>query len=263
MNIAIIGCGNMGGAIARGIASNPVFFQDNKLAVANRTAPKLDALKAEFPQIEISTDNSKVVRAADIVILAVKPWLVDKVLDEVFEVVDKSQLIVSVASGVTIEHLRSLLQGEDGCPTIIRAIPNTAISIGESMTVVAHAGAAEADVETVVKIFSAMGKAMAIEERLMGAATALCSCGTAYALRYVRAAVEGAVEMGIPPKQAQEMVCQTVKGAVELLQQTGSHPEVEIDKVTTPGGVTIKGLNTMEECGFTNAVIKGLKASNN
>ena len=95
----------------------------------------------------------------------------------------------------------------------------------------------------------------------MGAATALCSCGTAYALRYIRAAVEGGVELGLYPDQAKAIVAQTVKGAADMLMTSGEHPEAEIDKVTTPGGITIKGLNRMEACGFSTAVIEGLKAS--
>ena len=97
----------------------------------------------------------------------------------------------------------------------------------------------------------------------MGAATALCSCGIAYAMRYVRAATEGGVELGIYPHKAKEYVLATLRGAVELLEATGNNPEVEIDKVTTPGGITIKGLNAMEAHGFTTAVIEGLKASSN
>jgi pyrroline-5-carboxylate reductase len=111
-------------------------------------------------------------------------------------------------------------------------------------------------------LFDTLGKASVIEERLMGAATALCSCGIAYAMRYVRAAMQGGVEMGIYPGESKDYVLQTLRGAVALLETTGNNPEVEIDKVTTPGGITIKGLNEMEANGFSNAVIKGLKASN-
>jgi pyrroline-5-carboxylate reductase len=110
-------------------------------------------------------------------------------------------------------------------------------------------------------VFDAMGQSAVIEERQMTAATALCSCGIAFAMRYVRAATEGGVELGIYAHQAKDYVLQTLRGAVELLEATGNHPEAEIDRVTTPGGITIRGLNAMEAHGFTNAVIQGLKAS--
>ena len=130
------------------------------------------------------------------------------------------------------------------------------------MTFVSHSATASAQqVANVEAIFNALGKAAVIEERLMGAATSLCSCGIAFAMRYVRAATEGGVELGIYPNDAKQYVLQTLRGAVELLEATGNNPEVEIDKVTTPGGITIKGLNAMEAHGFTIAVIEGLKAS--
>ena len=261
MKISIIGCGNMGGAIAAGLASDHVFASNNTISASNRTTPKLDKLRERHPNVETTTVNSESALGADIIIVAVKPWLIDAVASDILPAVRDNQIIVSVVAGVPIEHLREIFSTPSGTPTIFRAIPNTAISIGESMTVIAHNGASEEQVDTVVDIFARLGKASVIEERLMGAATALCSCGTAYALRYVRAAVEGAVELGLYPHQAQEIVAQTVKGAVMLLDKNGTHPEAEIDRVTTPGGITIKGLNRMEACGFTNAVVEGLKAS--
>ncbi|MDD6668207.1 MAG: pyrroline-5-carboxylate reductase [Bacteroidales bacterium] len=261
MKISIIGCGNMGGAIAAGLASNHVFAHHNTISASNRTEPKLDKLRERHPNVETTTNNCESALGADVIIVAVKPWLIDTVAKEILCTLRSDQIIVSVVAGVPIEHLREIFTEETRTPTIFRAIPNTAISIGESMTVIAHDGASEEQVDTVVDIFNLLGKVAVIEERLMGAATALCSCGTAYALRYVRAAVEGAVELGLYPAQAQAIVEQTVKGAVMLLQENGTHPEAEIDRVTTPGGITIKGLNRMEACGFTNAVVEGLKAS--
>jgi pyrroline-5-carboxylate reductase len=129
------------------------------------------------------------------------------------------------------------------------------------MTFLCARNASQEQIEAVKSIFDNLGATMVIEERLMGAGMALASCGIAYAMRYVRAAMEGGVEMGMYPNDAKNIVLQTLKGAVALLEATGNHPEAEIDKVTTPGGVTIKGLNAMEANGFTNAVIEGLKNS--
>ena len=258
MKIAIIGAGNMGGAIARGLAHSNI---DVKIAVADLAQDKLDELKAEYATIEVSTDSKAIVTDADVVLVAVKPWLVEPVLKGVLPSLDLSrQIILSIAAGVDIASITSWLGNEKA--VVFRAIPNTAISIQQSMTFVSHNINATANqVAQVEVIFNALGKAAVIEERLMGAATSLCSCGIAFAMRYVRAATEGGVELGIYPNDAKQYVLQTLRGAVELLETTGNNPEVEIDKVTTPGGITIKGLNAMEAHGFTTAVIEGLKAS--
>lgn len=258
MKIAIIGAGNMGGAIARGLALSNM---DIDIALADLDQNKLDEIKAEYSAIEISTNSSEVVCNADVVLLAVKPWLVEPVIKGVLPTLDLSkQIILSIAAGVEISVLTQWLG--DANAVVFRAIPNTAISILQSMTFVSHnSNASKQQIDDVKTIFNALGKAAIIEERLMGAATSLCSCGIAFAMRYVRAATEGGVELGIYPDEAKQYVLQTLRGAVELLEATGNNPEVEIDKVTTPGGITIKGLNAMEAHGFTNAVIEGLKAS--
>lgn len=259
MRIGIIGAGNMGGAIARGLSSSQL---DISVSVSDLSFDRLSELKSEYPQIMTTTRNIDVVKDADVILLAVKPWLVETVLNELKTEIDYSKtIILSIAAGVAIESIKTWLNGDDGA-VIFRAIPNTAISIHQSMTFVCHSPNASSEhVEKIKTIFNTLGKAAVIEERLMGAATSLCSCGIAYAMRYVRAATEGGVELGIYPEQCKEYVLQTLRGAIELLEATGNNPEVEIDKVTTPGGITIKGLNAMEANGFSNAIIQGLKAS--
>jgi pyrroline-5-carboxylate reductase len=140
------------------------------------------------------------------------------------------------------------------------AIPNIAIAHLCSMTFLVPVVSSDERTAQAKAMFDAMGRTLIVEERLLAAGTTLASCGLAYAMRYVRAAAEGGVELGFYPDQALSVVLQTVRGAVELLQASGEHPEAAIDKVTTPGGVTIKGLNEMEHAGFTSAVIRGLKA---
>ena len=153
---------------------------------------------------------------------------------------------------------------KSGCqPAIFRVIPNTAISVGESMTFVAADGATQEQTDVVMGIFNKMGEAMLVNEKLLEVGMILASCGIAFALRYIRAASEGGVELGCPAAQAARIVAATMKGAAELVLQNNSHPEQEIDKVTTAGGITIKGLNEMEHAGFSSAVIRGLKASFN
>ena len=256
MKIAIIGAGNMGGATARGLAqSQHVNAKD--IYVSNPSKGKLDAIKAEFPEINITQDNKECVRDADMVILAVKPWKVEDVSHEIANALKKEAILGSMAAGISTKQLETIFGGHP----IFVIIPNTAIAVRESMTFIACRNTTPEMDNEMLTIFRELGEAMIVEERLMGAGMALASCGIAYAMRYIRAATEGGVELGMYARDAQHIVEQTLKGAVALLQANGSHPEEEIDRVTTPGGITIRGLNAMEENGFTNSVIKGLKAS--
>ena len=140
-------------------------------------------------------------------------------------------------------------------------IPNIAIALLSSMTFIVPANAKPEHTKLISELYGSMGEVIITDEKHLAAGTTLASCGIAYAMRYVRAASEGGVEIGFKADDAKNIVLQTVKGAVELLQATGEHPEAAIDKVTTPGGVTIRGLNEMEHAGFTSAVIRGLKAA--
>lgn len=260
MKIGIIGAGNMGGAIARGIAAGSLVDAAEVVVCSPNRHCELDSLKADFPALNVSTDNSQAAKA-DMIILAVKPWLLDEVFSKIAPEVDFSrQAIVSIVAGVPLSHLQEFAPA-DAHPAVFRLIPNTAISVHESMTFISAANASEAQVNEVCGIFGELGKVMVVEERLMGAGTALASCGIAYVMRYVRAATEGGVELGFRADDAKDIMLQTLIGAAKLLEATGNNPETEIDKVTTPGGLTIKGLNTMERNGFSNAVIEGLKAS--
>ncbi|MDR0836376.1 MAG: pyrroline-5-carboxylate reductase [Tannerella sp.] len=258
MKISIIGAGNMGGAIARGLKNSDV-----ELCCADRSTEVLNSLKTEVPKVIVTNDNSEAVKGADIVIIAVKPWLVETVIHEIKQNIEyQKQIVISIAAKVTFEKLCSYLKKEDDTlPALLRIIPNTAIEVKESVNFISSFNASKEQTETVKSLFDKLGLSFVIEERLLDAGTALASCGIAFAFRYIRAAVEGAVELGLYPEQAKQIEIQTLKGAVALLEAKNSHPEMEIDKVTTPGGITIKGLNAMEEAGFTNAVIKGLKAS--
>ena len=259
MKITIIGAGNMGGAIARGLAKGTL-VEEKQITVTAHTQKTLDAIHASNPQIHVTLDNVQAVKDADLVVLAVKPWVVGPVIEQLRQHLDLSkQVIVSVVAAVSFDDLRQMLKAEKAA--LFRVIPNTAISVGESLTAVAASGATDEQVQLVLSIFNEMGTAVLIEERLMGAATALCSCGIAYALRFVKASVDGAVELGLYPAQAKTMAAQTLLGAATLLMANDSMPDDEIYKVTTPGGLTIRGLNAMEANGFSAAVMAGLRAS--
>ena len=252
----------MGGAIACGLG-NSGSINASDIYCADLSQETLNKIKETNADINITTDCTEVVKNADIVIIAVKPWLMETVINEIKGTMDYNrQIFVSIAAGIEFSRLCQLLKKEDdNLPAIFRIIPNTAIAVKESVNFVSAHNATQEQTDTVTNLFNELGFTITIEERLLAAATALASCGIAYAFRYIRAAVEGAVELGINAELAKKIELQTLKGAVALLEANNSHPETEIDKVTTPGGITIKGLNAMEEAGFTNAVIKGLKAS--
>ena len=262
MKIAIIGAGNMGGALARGLALGTL-VQTSKIYISNPSTPKLEALKREFPEINITTDNREAARVADIVVIAVKPWKVEEVLREITPDMDYTrQAVASMVGGLGIAELSAWLDRGDGVlPATYLIIPNTAIATMSSMTFIASARATEEQENKLLDIFNELGKAMLVDEEHIAAGTSLASCGIAYALRYIRAAMEGGVELGFRADDAKYIVMQTLRGAVDILEKNNTHPEVEIDRVTTPGGLTIKGLNAMEATGFTHSVIEGLRAS--
>lgn len=259
MKIAIIGAGAMGGAMADGfIKSGAVKPAD--ISVANPTAQKLEHFALQGASV--TTDNKTAAEGADIVIIAVKPWLVEQVVNELKPMLNYTrQTIITVAAGISGSQFTAWLKKDDAVPQTFIVIPNTAIAVLASMTFIVPVNAT-ADTTAIVKaLFDNVGQTMETDERHLSAGMTLASCGIAYAMRYVRAAAEGGVELGFKADMAKDIVLQTMKGAVELLQANGNHPEAEIDKVCTPGGLTIRGLNEMEHAGFTSAVIRGLKAA--
>ena len=258
LQIAIIGAGNMGGAIARGLSKGEL-IQTQNISVSDISQSNLDAITDFNPLIKVSNSNVDIIKNADLILLAVKPWLVGIVAEEIEKEVDyKNQILVSIAAGVDFENLTELF---DTDATIFRVIPNTAIDVFQSVSTIAAFNASKEQEHLIISIFEELGKTFLVPEKQLNAFMALSSCGIAYAFRYIRAAMVGGVEMGISPQLSKEVVLQTFRGAIELLETNDTHPEVEVDKVTTPGGITIKGLNEMEANGFSNAVIKGLKAS--
>lgn len=262
MKIAIIGGGNMGGAMARGFATGSVVRPED-ITVADRSEQTLLLITAYHPGIAVTTANRDAVGGADLIILAVKPWLLEEVIADLKPALDYSrQAVGSVVAGVAFEALGAMLDKGDGLlPALYRIIPNTAISIGESVTFIAASGAAPEQRELVMNMFGELGSVFAVEEGMMAAGTSLASCGIAFALQYMNASIEGGVELGFGQEEARAIVMQTVRGALEMMKRNGTMPRTEIDKVTTPGGITLKGLKAMADAGFTEAVLEGLKQS--
>lgn len=254
--ISIIGAGAMGGAIAAGLAG-----AGYSVTVSNRSQGKLDALAREYG-VATTLSNVEAVRDADVVIFAVKPYVLPSVIESVASEIDYTRTTVaSLVPGFSLSDLREALGDRAAEAAIVRVMPNTAAAVGKSMTFVCLNDEARRHEVLFKEMFDSIGATAVIDERLFGAATALCSCGIAYAMRYIRAASEGGVELGFKASEACGYICRTVEGAAALIEAHRLHPEEAIDNVTTPGGLTIKGLNAMEKSGFTSAVIDGLKAS--
>lgn len=256
-NITVIGGGNMGSAVAKGIVAAGLIDAQN-ITLTRRDEEHLKPLaEAGF---KTTTNNNQAVKNADIILFAVKPWLIIDVIKNVKEDIKPGALIMSVASGISLQQLDDAL---DGKYAIVRAMPNTAAGVLESVTAICLKGTNDEQAAMANEIFGQIGMSVVIDEALMPAITALASCGIAHALRFIRAMMESGIEMGLTSKQSAEIAAQTVKGAAELILKNGSHPEVEVDKVCTPKGVTITGINEMEHAGFTSAVIKGIMGSYN
>jgi pyrroline-5-carboxylate reductase len=255
MKITIIGGGNLGRAIAEGLIGS-AFAKAADITITRRSPSSLDDLKKKG--VKTLSDNKSAVKNADMLLLCVKPFQAKEVLKEISKHTNAKQIIVSAVSGVSSEDISNILGSKI---TILRAMPNTAMSINQSMTCLSYSKAETKQLKQVEELFNALGKIIIIDEKLMDAATILGACGTAFAMRYIRANIQAGIEIGFDANTARLIAAQTVKGAADLLLKNGRHPEEEIDKVTTPKGVTITGLNQMEHHGLSSSVIKGITES--
>lgn len=254
MRIAIIGGGNLGRSVADGFLKSGIPAQN--ITITRRRVKMLDDLAVKG--MRVLSDNKAAVSDADIVIVAVKPYQAVEVITEIKPNLKAGQFVASLMTGICIAQIKGLLPS-DVIP--LRVMPNTAVALQESMTLISAPDCSDEQIELIQSLFESLGQVIFINEELMAAATVLGACGIAFALRFIRAAIQGGVEIGFGADVAQKIVAQTVKGAAELILQTGHHPEQEIDKVTTPKGITISGLNEMEHQGFSSSLIRGLLVS--
>ncbi len=253
--IAIIGAGNLGRAIALGISNAGLVKKEQIIMTRKR---KISINGESIEGINVINNNIEAVKKADLVFLCIQPKQSFEVLSEISEYLKDDQALVSVVTGLSIDEIRNNISSGT---TIIRAMPNTAIAINSSMTCIATNDSSNSLFNSVQDIFKELGDVLVVNESMMQASTVLAASGIAFFMRYLRAATQGGIQMGFHPEEAQKIAVQTAKGAAELIQSFGSHPEVEIDKVTTPMGCTIEGLNEMEHQGFSSSLIKGLMTS--
>lgn len=253
--IAIIGTGNLGRSIALGLLKEGVTNAKDIILTKRHLASLSDLIALGF---QATSNNVEAVKSADIILLCVQPNQLDDILEAIKGYLTEDKLIISVITGIPIAQIVAKI---DTSVPVVRAMPNTAISIGESMTCISSSSAR--GLEITKNVFDALGKTLIIEEELMQAATILGASGIAFFMRYIRAASQGGVQLGFDSAEAQLIAMQTAKGAASLVLKNHSHPEVEIDKVTTPQGCTIEGLNEMEHKGFSSALIQGIVTSYN
>ncbi|AIZ40568.1 MULTISPECIES: pyrroline-5-carboxylate reductase [Cellulophaga] len=254
MKIAIIGAGNLGLAIAKGILSS------NGATTMYLTKRKTGSIEKfeKYGNVTVTSDNREAVLNSDILIFAVQPNQFVKILGEIKDLLTEKHVLISTITGFSIAQIEAVV-GDD--QNIIRSMPNTAISVGKSMTCICSNEKGQKRIELALAIFNRMGHSLEIPETQMQAATVICASGIAFWMRMIRATTQGAIQLGFDAKEAQELAMHTCNGAAGLLIESGSHPEAEIDRVTTPQGCTIQGLNEMEHQGLSSSLIQGIVAS--
>lgn len=259
LKIGFIGSGNMAQAIIGGMIDSNLVSKDNIYATA--VSDKTINLVKEKYGVNTSKDNKDVANKTDIIFLAVKPNVYKTVIDEIKDVVDENKLIVTIAAGQTIENIEDMFGRE---LRIIRTMPNTPALVGEGMGLItANKKATNEDLENVVKIFNSFGKSEIVEESLIDTAGSLSGCGPAYTYMYIEALADAAVESGVKRDLAYKLAAQMVLGSAKMVLESGEHPGKLKDNVCSPGGTTIKGVNSLEQAGFRGVVIDALLASIN
>jgi len=255
-NIAILGGGNLGTSLAKGLIGSKQFtFKD--LIITEKRESRIDLLKSFG--FQVTENNCEAVRKSQIIVMSVKPQQFNSLAEEIKDQLTPKHIVISTVTGTTFKDIETVL----GNLPMLRIMPNTALEIGESMTCISFKNTNTKHETAMMSLFEKMGKTLVIPEDMMDAATVVGACGIAFALRFMRAMSQGGIEIGFNSEMSQLITAQTVKGAAQLIIETTNHPEKEIDKVTTPQGITISGLNEMEHQGFSSAVIRGLITSYN
>jgi pyrroline-5-carboxylate reductase len=252
--IAILGGGNIGTSLAKGLIKSQQFGIED-IILTEKRATRVAFLKKNG--FNVSEDNKSTSSEAEIIVMAVKPQQFEELAAETKKSIKAGQIIISTITGITHKDIELAF----GSLPIVRIMPNTALEICESMTCMSFKNFKQDQEKRITSIFDRMGKTLVIPEELMGAATVVGACGIAFSLRFMRAMSQGGIEIGFNSEISQFITAQTVKGAAKLILETSNHPEKEIDKVTTPQGITISGLNEMEHQGLSSAVIRGLTTS--
>ena len=250
--IAILGAGGIGSSIARGIQNSGII--KSKIVI---TREKSSFSKNEHKMFECYYDNTLAVKHSNIIIVAVQPKQLDNLIEEIKSELTEKHLVISIVSGVSIERVESLINKKI---PIIRAMPNTAIKTGQSMTCLAFNKLGIKHQTLVEKIFNSVGITLLVSESKFAEATVLCGSGPALVLKFIRAYMQACIQHGFNDKEALIIAGQVTKGTSMIVQKNNYHPEPEIDKVTTPSGCTIDALVELEHRGFSSALLRSIDA---
>ena len=253
---AVIGTGNMGSAIIKGLSENAEL---KKIIAFDADPGRLESLTGT-KNIETAASAEEAARASDIIILGVKPPVISSLLKDINSAL-QNQIVISVAAGVTLQTMKEVTPGTI---KLIRAMPNTPALVQQGMTVISpDTSCSDDDITMAREIFSATGRVLVMAESLMDAVTGVSGSGPAYVFTFIQAMADGAVKMGIPRQQALELAAQTVKGAAELVIQSGENPLALRDMVTSPGGTTIEAVHVLEKSGFSGIVMDAIEKAAN
>jgi pyrroline-5-carboxylate reductase len=255
--LGFLGSGNMASALVGGLVSGNVVPPERILA-SDVKAERLEQLATELG-VRTTMDNHQLLRESDVVVLAVKPQVIDRVLTEIGADVRPDQLVISVAAGVPIEALEARLpRGAH----VVRAMPNTPATVGAGATAVAGGAHASAeDLRIARELFEAVGRVVVLDESLLDAVTGLSGSGPAYVMLIIEALADGGVKVGLHRDTALLLAAQTVFGSAQLLLQTGEHPGRLKDMVTSPGGTAIAGLHTLESGALRKTLIDAVECA--
>ncbi len=257
--IGFIGGGNMAAALIRGLLHSETMVA-HQIRASDVKAARLTEIHEKYA-IETSTDNDEIVRWADVIVIAVKPQIVDRILAPIAAAMKPGDLVISIAAGVPLEAFESRLPPE---ARVIRAMPNTAAMALAAATAIAPGShATEEDVATAKALFEAVGRCVVLDESLLDAVTGLSGSGPAYVMLMIEALADGGVKVGLGRDTALLLAAQTVYGAAKLQLETGEHPGRLKDMVTSPGGTAIAGLHTLESGGLRRTLIDAVEVASN
>ncbi|RWZ55313.1 pyrroline-5-carboxylate reductase [Halobacillus fulvus] len=254
--IGFIGCGQMGQAMIQGMIDAGIVKAEDIAATA-LSDETIDFVSDEYG-IQISNDNKKVARECDILFLAVKPYIYQGVIQEIRSEVSEETVIVTVAAGITLDSMREAFGYS---VKVIRSMPNTPSLVGAGMSVLCpNDFVTDEEVAEVLEVFESFGEAEIIEERLMDAVPAVSGSSPAFVYMFIEAMADTAVQQGFPRDKAYKLASQAVQGAAKMVLETGRHPGELKDAVCTPGGVTIEGVNMLEQTGMRSSIIQAMNA---
>lgn len=258
--ITVIGAGNIGQALIGGLLRSDNDVDPDQIRATRRNPRAIEELENAFPGIHAGTDNREAVRDADVVIISVKPQNADEVFADLRDPLPEDALVISVLAGITTESIGDRLGEED--VAVVRAMPNTPALVDEGATAVAGGRySSDEQVEIAAEIFRAVGIVEIVPEYLMDAVTGLSGSGPAYVYMVIEALTDGGVQQGLTRKTALRLAAQTVFGAAKLVLDTGKHPAILRDEVTTPGGTAIAAVAELENHGLRTMLIDAVKTA--